>query len=140
MEYGIILLMVLIDFGLMLMDELFFIKEEIQVIHLEIQPGGDLVTCNGSDNRTTGFTPVDSINGSCSMEEQVVPEDINNCMVCLERPSNAILLECGHSGLCVDCATVLWAQARRCPLCRQGFAGVMRIISRDGYSVRCLRD
>ena len=60
-------------------------------------------------------------------------DEPSNCMVCLEQAPNAILLECGHSGLCIECANVLWAQARRCPLCRQGFAAVMRIIAnQDG--------
>jgi hypothetical protein len=53
-------------------------------------------------------------------------------MVCMERPADAILLECGHSGLCIECATVLWDQESQCPLCRRGFAAVMRIV--DGSS------
>ena len=63
-------------------------------------------------------------------------EDSNSCMVCLERPSNAVLLECGHSGVCVDCACALWAQSRRCPVCRKGFAAVVRIVDRQGSAVR----
>ncbi len=57
------------------------------------------------------------------------------CVVCIERPADAILLECGHSGLCVQCATMLWNQARRCPLCRRGFAAVMRIIATAANTV-----
>eukprot|EP00291_Cryptomonas_curvata_P026865 CAMPEP_0172175416 /NCGR_PEP_ID=MMETSP1050-20130122/14214_1 /TAXON_ID=233186 /ORGANISM="Cryptomonas curvata, Strain CCAP979/52" /LENGTH=268 /DNA_ID=CAMNT_0012847513 /DNA_START=18 /DNA_END=821 /DNA_ORIENTATION=+ len=63
-------------------------------------------------------------------------EDGSTCIVCMERPSDAVLLECGHSGLCVECATALWDQARRCPLCRQSFAAVMRIVAREASSVR----
>ena len=48
---------------------------------------------------------------------------------------DSILLECGHSGLCVECATVLWDRARRCPLCRQSFAAVMRIVAREAAAV-----
>jgi hypothetical protein len=64
-------------------------------------------------------------------------EEGNNCIICLEQSSDAVLLECGHSGLCVDCASVLWTRARRCPLCRQGFAAVVRIVDRDGSTVFC---
>jgi hypothetical protein len=72
------------------------------------------------------------------------PNDLVNdgedpCMVCLERPPDAILLECGHSGLCVECATVLWDQASPCPLCRRSFAAIMRIVALDAHSVRALR-
>ncbi len=52
----------------------------------------------------------------------------STCFVCVERPADAVLLECGHSGLCVECANVLWDQGRRCPLCRRGFAAIMRIV------------
>jgi hypothetical protein len=53
------------------------------------------------------------------------------CIVCMERPADAILLECGHGGLCVTCSTVLWDHARHCPLCRQEFAAIMRIVARE---------
>jgi hypothetical protein len=68
-----------------------------------------------------------------SSDSPAIPSSENNesntCVVCWERESNAILLECGHSGICVECAGKLWDDSRLCPLCRQGFAGVMRITS-----------
>ena len=30
------------------------------------------------------------------------------CFVCLDGQREAILLECGHGGLCVQCAKALW--------------------------------
>jgi hypothetical protein len=67
-------------------------------------------------------------------------EGETTCIVCMDRPADAVLLECGHSRLCVKCATVLWDQARRCLLCRRGFAAVMRIVAREtsSESVRAL--
>jgi hypothetical protein len=64
-------------------------------------------------------------------DNTLVANGVDPCIVCMEHPPDAVLLECGHSGLCVECATVLWDQARRCPLCRRGFAAVMRIVARD---------
>ena len=49
------------------------------------------------------------------------------CLVCMERPPDAVLLECGHGGICAACAARLWERDRRCPLCREGFAGVVRL-------------
>ena len=50
-----------------------------------------------------------------------------------------ILLECGHSGICCDCAGRLWVQradmVRPCPLCRKNFSGVVKIVSRDESQV-----
>ena len=63
-------------------------------------------------------------------------EDDETCIVCWEQPQDAVLLECGHGGLCVACADLLWRQTRRCPLCREEFAGVMRIVDASDATVR----
>ena len=60
------------------------------------------------------------------------PEDGNTCLVCWENESDAVLLECGHSGICIVCAQKLWREGRSCLLCREGFAAIMRIV--DGHS------
>ena len=61
-------------------------------------------------------------------------------MICMDREADAVLVECGHGGLCAACAVACWdglASGRRaCPLCRRGFAGVMRIRGHDGDLVR----
>jgi hypothetical protein len=58
------------------------------------------------------------------------------CMVCMARRADAALVECGHAGLCGACAGALWRRGeRRCPLCRRGFAGVVRILSESGDGV-----
>jgi hypothetical protein len=54
---------------------------------------------------------------------------VDTCLVCMERPPDAVLMECGHGSVCSTCAVELWQQSRRCPLCREGFAGVMRLTS-----------
>jgi len=69
-------------------------------------------------------------------------EDVT-CVVCLDRPRESVLLECGHGGLCVPCAISLWRQGparRHCPMCRKAFVGVVRIVQeQDGVAeVRCL--
>ena len=51
----------------------------------------------------------------------------------MERSPDAVLIECGHGGLCTVCAGHLWREdptRRRCPLCRQFFAGVVQITGR----------
>ena len=56
-------------------------------------------------------------------------EDV--CFICMEQQQDAVLLECGHSGLCVACASSLWAQDRRCPLCRKRINSIMRIVMEE---------
>ena len=62
--------------------------------------------------------------------------DQNTCIVCLEQPANAVLLECGHAGICGTCASLLWEGGRRCPLCRELFAGVMLVVEETGGQAR----
>ena len=62
-------------------------------------------------------------------------DDESKCFVCWGREWDAILLECGHSGLCVECAVKLWDETRRCPLCRQSFTAVMRVVSSSAAEV-----
>jgi hypothetical protein len=59
-----------------------------------------------------------------------------SCFVCMEQLPDAVLLECGHAGLCSACASILWNGGRQCPLCRQTFAGVMRVVEASGDLVR----
>jgi hypothetical protein len=82
--------------------------------------------------RTASRVPLNSSQADTDSAEGEVG---SACIVCMERPPDAVLLECGHSGLCVGCATVLWVQARHCPLCRQSFAAVMRIVAREAGAV-----
>jgi hypothetical protein len=78
-----------------------------------------------------------------SAEQQTAPPDQleqgKACFVCLDGPPNAVLLECGHGGLCAACAERLWQGRRSCPLCRAGFAGVVRIVGVERSTVQAHR-
>lgn len=49
------------------------------------------------------------------------------CYVCMERQATAMLLDCGHAGLCLPCAKRLLASTRTCPLCRNPISRVMQV-------------
>lgn len=51
------------------------------------------------------------------------PEGEGFCVVCMERPSDTALLECGHLSFCSRCADSLIG--KQCPMCR---APVVRAI------------
>ena len=63
------------------------------------------------------------------------------CYLCMDHAADAVLMECGHGGLCAACAAVLWQRGtlapggRQCPLCRQHFVGVLHIVSECGSKV-----
>ena len=80
----------------------------------------------------------DEEGATCSLVESrmTAGDDGNTCLVCWDKDADAILLECGHSGICTVCAQKLWHEDRRCVFCREGFAAVMRIVDRHALMVR----
>ena len=61
-----------------------------------------------------------------------------SCNICMDRLPEAILLECGHGGLCLQCAHQLWDQTgegRLCPMCRKPITGIVKIIGESGGEV-----
>ena len=40
------------------------------------------------------------------------------CMLCLERKSDAVILECGHANICFFCAFKVYRTHKLCHLCR----------------------
>ncbi|XP_041660306.1 mitochondrial ubiquitin ligase activator of nfkb 1-A [Cheilinus undulatus] len=55
---------------------------------------------------------------SAASPDQDEEENLENaCVICLTRPRNCILLDCGHACCCHNCYLAL--PHRRCPICRQ---------------------
>ena len=40
------------------------------------------------------------------------------CVVCFDKPRNAVLTPCGHADLCMDCAREIASRQALCPVCR----------------------
>ena len=54
------------------------------------------------------------------------------CIICMDGNHEAVLMECGHSGICSHCAGQLWvSRNRRCPLCRARILAVMCIVNEN---------
>lgn len=65
---------------------------------------------------------------------QDVVEEENLCFVCFSDPPDSILLECGHAGMCCDCATRLLEgdiERAKCPICRAQVAQVAEILPKQ---------
>jgi hypothetical protein len=89
----------------------------------------DRTTAEGAVQRTVEERPDSAVGGAAAGAAQ---DDDECCIVCLDRPHEAVLLQCGHGGLCVPCSSALWDTGpgkRVCPICRKPFVGVMRIVS-----------
>lgn len=51
------------------------------------------------------------------------------CYVCYETEATAVLLNCGHSGICVQCAKKL--KPRLCPICRKPIEKTVQLLDEE---------
>jgi len=63
---------------------------------------------------------------------RVEPSDLldgGGCWICLrdDVPAEAVLLQCGHGGICLGCAAHLWQRRAACPMCRAPIELVARV-------------
>lgn len=55
------------------------------------------------------------------------PSRPSTCYICCTRPADAVIMECGHSGMCYTCAQHLAATPpSACPVCRNAIQQVLR--------------
>ncbi|CAK75025.1 unnamed protein product (macronuclear) [Paramecium tetraurelia] len=72
-------------------------------------------------------------NNSQDIKQQVnVPSSIslssiNSCCICFENEPNALFMQCGHGGVCYNCAIDLWKNKEECYLCRSKIERVLQI-------------
>lgn len=50
---------------------------------------------------------------------QSLNQSVASCLICYEKQPDAVLMECGHGGLCYDCAIDIWKKNGECYLCRK---------------------
>jgi hypothetical protein len=78
----------------------------------------------GADRHTS----ILSARGSTFTE---IVESEQLCFICYDNAPGAALLECGHAGMCVDCAVHLMerpGRQARCPICRSHISNVVRLL------------
>jgi len=46
-------------------------------------------------------------------------DDSNRCVICMDEPSNVLILPCRHLCLCEDCSRSLISNQNKCPICRE---------------------
>ncbi|KAM4039031.1 E3 ubiquitin-protein ligase NEURL3 [Anomaloglossus baeobatrachus] len=57
--------------------------------------------------------------GTEVMNLQVFREEEPNCVICVDRMADTLLLPCKHCSFCKQCVLKIRAQSNICPLCRQ---------------------
>jgi lipid-A-disaccharide synthase-like uncharacterized protein len=52
---------------------------------------------------------------------------IQICHMCCEKDSNAVIMECGHGGICYECSLEMWKSTGNCHMCRSPISQVLQI-------------
>ena len=77
-----------------------------------------------SGERSTTSTTVNQMPGANSGERSTTSDSKENkdfelCCICIDKPRSALLIPCGHTYTCLDCANTLKAMGKNCPICRE---------------------
>eukprot|EP01017_Pseudomicrothorax_dubius_P022439 TRINITY_DN2428_c0_g1_i8.p2 TRINITY_DN2428_c0_g1~~TRINITY_DN2428_c0_g1_i8.p2 ORF type:complete len:179 (+),score=15.76 TRINITY_DN2428_c0_g1_i8:1260-1796(+) len=49
------------------------------------------------------------------------------CLICYDKTPDAVMLNCGHGGLCYSCSLELWNTSDECYLCREKIQNILQI-------------
>ncbi|CAD8094910.1 unnamed protein product [Paramecium sonneborni] len=60
----------------------------------------------------------------------------SKCIICCEKPSNAVLMNCGHGGICYQCAIQMAQKSKECFLCRQNIQEIYEIAEKDASMLK----
>ena len=97
---------------------------------------------SGQDPKAAVMSQVDpGQDPKAAVMSQVDPGSIKSgnfveCYICADREANAVLMNCGHGGMCYECGLIL---ARRegekiCPVCRSSIEQVLKICSQSVHA------
>jgi len=54
-------------------------------------------------------------------------ENDNLCYICVSKAPNAIVMDCGHGGMCYECAIESWRKGNKCVMCRQEVYRILKV-------------
>ncbi|CAD8171415.1 unnamed protein product [Paramecium octaurelia] len=78
-----------------------------------------------------------NVNNKIIKKNKTSPHNSNNkCIICCEKPSNAILMKCGHGGICYQCAIQMAQKQKECFLCRQIINFIYEIDEKDASMLK----
>lgn len=71
-------------------------------------------------------------NDSSMVEDQTKPKSGENsmtqqCLICFDKPPDAVFMNCGHGGVCYECSVEIWKSTEECYLCRNKIAQVLQV-------------
>jgi hypothetical protein len=59
--------------------------------------------------------------------------EVEHCLLCADKYANAVIMGCGHGGVCFECAVKMQQNAGTCPICRGKIEKILKLLPRtDG--------
>ena len=58
----------------------------------------------------------------------------NLCFICYEKNADSVFMNCGHGGVCFDCAQETWRKRSKCVTCREVIREILRVAPIKGSS------
>lgn len=84
--------------------------------------------CGAAACSATEMAVLPSVGDALAPNEERPDASDALCWICFEGPRDAVLLECGHGGICFACAQRCFKKKGRiCPMCRQPVTQVVHI-------------
>mmetsp|Transcript_31650 Transcript_31650/g.28784 ORF Transcript_31650/g.28784 Transcript_31650/m.28784 type:complete len:82 (-) Transcript_31650:50-295(-) len=62
-------------------------------------------------------------------------DEENLCFVCYEREANTLFLNCGHGGMCYECAETCWKKQNGCSTCRKKIEKMVTLETVKGLNI-----
>jgi len=59
--------------------------------------------------------------------ESQAKNDEGICIVCMDKAANAVFMNCGHGGVCYDCAMETWKKSNFCVVCRSEIKAIYEV-------------
>lgn len=56
-----------------------------------------------------------------------MPTESGRCMICCDRLSDAVLMDCGHGGICFKCGRDILKTRKECHMCRKNIKSLLQI-------------
>ena len=115
-------------------------QEKMKSINIE-----DLKNLNALDS------PIFDIKRRASLKRQFSADDVDSfktikakkqadeiieeklCYICYENSPNAVLVNCGHGGICYNCAMLIMKKSSECMECRTKFDAVYKVDMLDNF-------
>lgn len=61
------------------------------------------------------------------LKKEPSQKEPSTCLICFDKNSNAVIMDCGHGGICYDCCIAMWQKNQGCYLCRKPILQVLQV-------------